>query len=149
MAISTRTDLGNVKISDQVAASIILYIFDSADMSEKIWPASERGREFGRTPRILDSDSDFASTIQTNTDESGDLTIEFSVIVRFGVSIKALTRELSDRIAERLQYILGIKPSKIIINIAGVKSRHIAARNTRTIYRYDKENKSDKTSDES
>lgn len=144
MAISKRTDLGEVRISEQVAAGIILYIFDSPDMSDKIWPASERGREFGRMPRILDSDSDFASTIHTVTDESGNLTIEFSVIVRFGVSIKTLTRELSDMIAERLHYILGIKPSKIIINIAGVKSRHIAKRNTRTIYRYGMENESDK-----
>ena len=65
------------------------------------------------------------------------MTIEFSVIVRFGVSIKTVTHEFSDRIADSMLYILGIKPTKIIINIAGVKSKQIARRNTRTIYRYD------------
>ena len=149
MAISTRTDLGEVKITDKVIADTIIEIFYSPDIYDKIWPASERGREFGRAPRILDSDSDFASTIQTTTDESGKMTLEFSVIVRFGVSIKTLTRDISDEIADRLQYVLGIRISTIIINIAGVKSKHIAKRNTRTIYRYDKENKSENTPDES
>ena len=138
MAISVKTDLGTVKISDQVIGGIITDILDSPDLSKKIWPAEDRGRQFGRRPKIVDSD--IASYIETSADDNGDVTIEFSVIVRFGVSIKTLTRDIADRIVDRMQYILGIKPSVIIINIAGVKSRQIATRKTRTIYRYDKEN---------
>ena len=138
MAISVKTDLGTVKISDQVIGGIITDILDSPDLSKKIWPAEDRGRQFGRRPKIVDSD--IASYIETSADDNGDVTIEFSVIVRFGVSIKTLTRDIADRIVDRMQYILGIKPSVIIINIAGVKSGQIATRKTRTIYRYDKEN---------
>ena len=135
MAISVKTDLGTVKISDQVIGGIITDILDTPDMSKKIWPAEDRGRQFGRRPKIVDSD--IASYIETSADDNGDVTIEFSVIVRFGVSIKTVTHEFSDRIADSMLYILGIKPTKIIINIAGVKSKQIARRNTRTIYRYD------------
>ncbi len=141
MTISRKTELGEVKISDQVAADIITAIFEAPDMSDKIWPATERGHAIGKRSMIAEivdiGDTDFASNIETETDASGNVTIEFSVIVRFGVSIKTVTHEFSDRIADSMLYILGIKPSRIIINIAGVKSRQIARRNTRTIYRYD------------
>ena len=144
MAICTKTELGDVKISDQVVAGIISDIMAQPEMSDRIWSATENGHRIGKKKGIAEiidlGDSDLASNIDVDTDDTGDVSIEFSVIVRFGVSIKALTRSLSDQIAERMQYILGMKPSVIIINIAGVKSKQIARRNTRTIYKYTSDN---------
>lgn len=134
MALSTRTDLGEIRISDHVVAGIITDIMEEPDFYGKVWPATERGREFGRGPRI--ADSDFEIDIQTSADDLKSITIEFSVIVKFGISIKTTTHSLADHITDNMLYILGTRPSVIIINIAGAKSKHIARRNTRTIYKY-------------
>ncbi len=141
MAIIKETELGVVKVSNQVVAGIISDIMADPDMSYKIWPATEHGHRIGKKKgfaEIIDmGDSDLASNIEVSSDKSGNVTIEFSVIVKFGLSIKAITRSLADKIAESMHYVLGIKPSVIIINIAGVKSKQIARRNTRTIYKYE------------
>ncbi|MBR2546895.1 MAG: Asp23/Gls24 family envelope stress response protein [Eubacterium sp.] len=140
MAISIETELGEVKITRQVIAGIISDIMSEPGMSDRIWPATEHGHAIGKRSMIAEivdiRDTDFASNIEVTTADSGEVTIEFSVIVRFGVSIKTLNRTLSDRIVNDMHYLLGVSPSVIIINIAGVKSRQIARRNTRTIYRY-------------
>ena len=140
MAITTRTDLGEVRISKKIIADMISSILSDPELSGRIWPATEHGHAIGKRTKIAEivdlRDSDFASNIEADTDQAGDVTVEFSVIVRFGESIRALTRTIADRIAETMQYTLGIKPAVIIINIAGVKSKQIARRNTRTIYKY-------------
>ena len=141
MAVTVRTDLGEVKISEQVIAGIISDVLAESEISDRIWPATAKGHRIGKRSmigEIIDpGDSDLASNIETVTDKNGAVTVEFSVIVRFGISIKAATRLLSDKIVDAMEYILGIRPSVMIINIAGVKSKQIARRNTRTIYRYD------------
>ncbi len=140
MAVSVKTELGDIKISDQVIAGIISDVSSDPDIQDRLWPATEKGRRIGKRSMISEiidpGDSDLASNIEARSDDSGRVTLELSVIVRFGISIKAATRMLSDRIADSMEYILGLRPSVIIINIAGVKSRQIARRNTRTIYRY-------------
>lgn len=141
MAVIGKTELGEIKISDDIIANIISDVLNSPEICDKIWPATVHGHKIGRKSKIAEivdlGDSDLVSNISVSTDDQGDVTIEFSVIVRFGISIKSSTKMLSDQIAENMQYILGVKPSIIIINIAGVKSRQIAKRNTRTIYRYE------------
>ena len=115
MAIIRKTDLGEVKVTDQVVAGIISDIMTDPDMSDRIWPATEHGHRIGKKKWIAEiidlGDSDLASNIDVSSDDSGNVTIEFSVIVKFGLSI----------------------------NIAGVKSRQIAKRSTCTIYKYSSE----------
>ena len=127
------TGLGEIKISDQVIANIILDAMSETDMTDSIWPATVHGRMLGRRTRTVDSE--FASNIECNHSEEG-FTIEFSVIVKFGISIKKTTKDLSDRIHDDTGYMLGIMPDKITINIAGVKSRNTARRNIKAVYRY-------------
>lgn len=134
MSIIRSTELGEVKISDQVIARIISDAMSSDDIADDIWPSTERGFQIGLLPKLVDAE--FASNIETQLTEEG-IELEFSVIVRFGASIKQTTRILADRVHDDMRYILGIAPSVITINIAGVKSKQTARRNTKAVYRYE------------
>ena len=135
MSFARTTELGEVKISDQVIASIITEVISDQSVSERIWPATVHGRQIGVLPKIVDAE--FASNIFSGSEEDGAIYLEFSVIVKFGISIKKATKELADNIEDSMNYQLGIAPDVITINIAGVKSRHTARRNTKVVYRYD------------
>lgn len=135
MSFGKNTELGEVKISDQIIAQIILDAMDHEKIRDKIWPATVRGRQIGLLPKIVDAE--FASNMNIDSDENDRLTLEFNVIVKFGESIRSITRMLADNIEESLKYLLGINTSVITINIAGVRSRQIARRNTKAVYRYE------------
>ena len=135
MSLEKKTELGDVKISDQVIANIITKTMSAADYNEKIWPATLKGRQIGVLPKIVDAE--FASNIIVELDDNDTVILEFSVITRFGVSIRRITRRLSDQIHDDIKYSLGLNASMITINIAGVKSRHIARRNTKAVYKYE------------
>ena len=137
MALSRKTDLGEIKISDQIIEDMITDIFSGPDMRNKIWPPSKYAYKIGKLHGIADPGSGLE--LESTSDKEGRIKIEFSVIVRFGISIRKTTREFSDKLYESMKYQLGIEPDVIIINIAGVKSKQIARRNTRVIYKYDNE----------
>ena len=134
MALIKTTDLGDVRVSDQVIARIISDAMSEEDMTENIWPSTERGFQIGLLPKIVDAE--LASNIEAKATDEG-VSLEFSVIVRFGASIKKLTKTLADRIHDNMEYILGVAPDVITINIAGVKSKQTARRNTKAVYRYE------------
>ena len=135
MSFEKNTELGEVKISDQIIAQIILDAMESENIRDRIWPATVRGRQIGLLPKIVDAE--FASNMNIDSDENDRLTLEFNVIVKFGESIRSVTHILADNIEESLKYLLGINTSVITINIAGVRSRQIARRNTKAVYRYE------------
>ena len=135
MSIVKNTDLGEVKISDQVIAQIISDSMSTEGIKGKIWPATVHGRQIGVLPKIVDAE--FASNIVIASKDDETITLEFSVIVKFGTSIRKITRALADTISDNMKYIIGITPSVITINIAGVKSKQIAKRNTKAVYKYE------------
>lgn len=135
MTVSRKTELGEIKINDQIVEDLIMDIITSDEMRRKVWPAPSKGHKIGRLTGIHDPGADL--DLISDTDEEGLVSIEFSVIVRFGISIKKTTRILADELADSMKYTLGVRPSVITINIAGVKSKLIAKRRTRTIYRYE------------
>ena len=137
MALSSRTDLGEIKISDQIIEDMITDIISGPDMRNKIWAPAKYAYKIGKLHGIADPGSGLE--LEASRDEEGRVKIEFSVIVRFGISIRKTTKEFSDKLFESMKYQLGIEPDIIIINIAGVKSKQIARRNTRVIYKYDNE----------
>lgn len=134
MSIAKITELGEVKISDQIVAQIISDSMSAEGIKNKIWPATVHGRQIGLLPKIVDAE--FASNVVINTLDDGSITLEFSVIVKFGQSIKKITKELADLVSDNMKYMLGVTASIITINIAGVKSKQVAKRNTKAVYKY-------------
>ena len=135
MTVSKETRLGTISLSNEVFAQIIFDGLLQEPCIDRIWPSTPRGRQVGIIDRF--TDSEFALYISAGRDADERITLEFSVIVQFGLSIKSLTGTLADYIADRILAMEGDRPSMITINIAGVRSRHKARRNTKVVYHYE------------
>ncbi len=135
MAVSKETQLGTVSISDIMFAQMIAESFKIPACEERVWPATKKGRQIGSDQKY--SLSEFAGHIEIEKSLDGEsVDLAFSVIVRFGTSIRRLTDALGDAIAEEILKRLGRKPQQITIRVTGVKSRQIARRNLEVIKRY-------------
>lgn len=137
MALLRETESGMVRISDGIIASIVQDVIRSKGFENVIWPASKRGKLVRGTDM---PDADFVSSFSSEYDDTGVLHLEFGVIVRFGISIRMITRKVSDLILNELRKASFYDPVSIVINIEGVKSRRrIARRSTRAKYFYEAE----------
>ena len=135
MTLSKETELGTISVSNVLFAQIIADSFQRADCRDRVWPATKRGRQIGSDAKF--SVSDFAGAIEVEPSfDGGSVDIEFSVIVKFGTSIRKLTDVISDYIADTIYEKQGKKPNQIKIRIVGVKSRQMARRNLEVIKRY-------------
>lgn len=135
MTISKDTGLGEIAVSDILFAQVISECFKSETCQGRVFPATRKGRQIGSNQRY--SLSEFAGHIETEKSADGEsVDLTFSIIVKFGTSIRSLTDVLGDDIAESLEKRLGQKPRQITIRITGVKSRQIARRNLEVIKRY-------------
>lgn len=134
MGLKKETSLGSINLSNSIFAQLIFDGMESSKCKDKIWPASPKGRPIGIVNKYMDTE--FAMYIETGR-EKGRLILEFSVIVKFGISIKRTTEFLSDYVAKNIEEIIGEKPAKITINIAGIKSRHKVRGKTKVVYRYE------------
>jgi Uncharacterized protein conserved in bacteria len=135
MTLVKDNDLGSITISNLIFAQIIFDGMMQPECKDMVWPATKRGRQVGIVNKF--TDNEFALYIDVDYDDEGRLVIEFNVIMKFGVSIKKITKILADYIAREIKLDCGKNPSIITINIAGVKSRHKAKRNTKVVYRYE------------
>ena len=135
MTLSRETELGTISVSNILFAQIIADSFQQASCRNKVWPSTKKGRQIGSDAKF--SISDFAGNIEVEPSFDGDsVDIEFSVIVKFGTSIRKLTDAVADYIADTIYQKQKKKPNQIKIRIAGVKSRQVARRNLEVIKRY-------------
>lgn len=135
MTISRETQLGTISVSNLLYAQIIAEGFRQEGCEGKIWPATRKGRQIGTDQKF--SISEFASHIEAEESFEGDsVDLEFSVIVKFGTSIREITGIVADFIAETVEAKLGKKPCQIAIRISGVKSRQVARRSLEVVERY-------------
>lgn len=135
MTISRETDLGTISISNAIFAQIILDAFEQESCQGKVWPATKRGRQLGGDQ--MPSAADYGGYIEAERSFDGKtIDLEFSVIIRFGTSIRRVTEALGNFIAEEIREKQGRYPNQIKIRIAGVRSRQIARRNLEVIKSY-------------
>ena len=71
-----------------------------------------------------------------NTKLYGRLSVR-ELLQMFGGVYGMDKKEISDRIEEKIKEMLGLKTESITINISGVKSKQVAKRRTRVVYRYE------------
>lgn len=136
MTLSKETKLGTISVSDVLFAQIIGECFTREYCKDRVWPATKRGRQIGSDAKF--NVAEFANHIEVchSTDEI-HLNLEFSVIVKFGTSIRKICDRMADTIADEIKQKTGKKPFQIKIRIAGVKSKQIAKRNLEVIKEYD------------
>ena len=135
MTLSRETDLGTISVSNILFAQIIAESFEQEACRGKVWPATRKGRQIGNDQKY--SISEFASHIEAEPSfDKSSVDLEFSVIVKFGASIRRLTDAVCDYIADELYKKQGKKPCQITVHISGVKSRQTARRSLEVVKRY-------------
>ena len=138
MTLSRETELGTITISNLLFAQVIADSFQADGCQGKVWPSTKKGRQIGSDGKF--NISEFANNIEVEQEFEGDrVDIEFSIIVKFGTSIRNITDDISDYVAETIYQKQGKKPNQIKIRIAGVKSRQVARRNLEVVKRYETE----------
>lgn len=137
MRMEKRNGLGVIHVPNTLIARIIYRAMKIPECDEKIWPATPRGRQIGIVPGF--NDSEFAMYISSKVDDEDGMYVEFSVIIRFGTSIRLLTKKLADNIAENMMDSFECGHLEMTINIAGVKSKRKAKRNIKVVHRYEKQ----------
>ncbi len=136
MSLKKTNDLGTISIANSVIAQIIFDGMEQEGCRNRIWPSTPRGRQIGKVARFMDTE--FSMYLDPQYDQDERIHLEFSVLCRFGISIRQTTKVLADYIAETIKSYSGRYPAEIIINIAAVKTRNKKARrNTRVVYRYE------------
>lgn len=135
MSLKIENELGQMKVSNTIISQIIYSGLANLNLENKIWPATSRGRQIGMVSRF--TDSELSMYINCSFSDDGTLLLEFSTIVKFGVSIKKITKNLSDYIYDFIKESFGNEKLQITINIVGVKSKQKAKRNTKVVYRYE------------
>ena len=132
MSLSISNELGKIKLDPVVIAGIVYECTDAPDVRGNLWIASGKRHITGIIPVIKDLDK----SIRFGYDND-KLSIELNVVIKFGISISNATKVFSDRIEEKIKEMLGLKTESITINISGVKSKQVAKRRTRVVYRYE------------
>ena len=97
---------------------------------------SSRGAREVRICTLLDKPDGRRVEIDVDYIDGMRISLEFSVIIRFGLSIRRVTKRLADDIRSAAEESLGLDVARITINIAGVRSRKDARRNTKVVFDY-------------
>jgi uncharacterized alkaline shock family protein YloU len=110
------TEFGTIKISDSVPGSAVKRVV--ANMEGRVLLSTPKGRQSG----------DEHSFIVTEYAD-GRVDITLYIILRFGVSIQTVARELADGVRAEIPRVLGISPNLIRIVITGLQARNLSRRN--------------------
>lgn len=135
MTLSKKTSLGTISVSDLFFAQIIADSLQQEACAGKAWPSTRRGRQIGSEQKI--NIGDLAGHIEVNPSmDTEAIDLEFSIITKFGTSIRKLTDNIADYIADTVYEKQGARPNQIKIRITGVKSRQTARRELEVIKNY-------------
>ena len=118
MALEKQTDYGKITISDKVFEELISNFCQLPELYDRIWLASK-------------------PNIKSRYNDSGRIEINLSVYVKFGQSIKGVSKELADKIDDSICRKTGTNPSLINVNVSGVKSGTLVRRNIDIPVEYD------------
>lgn len=135
MTIARETDLGRISISNAIFAADHHGRHGTGKLPRKGLAVHQAGTPAGRR---ADADAaDYGSHIEAERSLDGEsIDLEFSIIIRFGTSIRRVTDALGGFIAQAIYEKQGRYPHQVKIRIAGVRSRQIARRNLEVIKNY-------------
>lgn len=116
MPLQRETEYGKITISNELLKEVI---DDACQKVGKdiVWPANKLN-------------------LNGSYDDDERIVLSFSVIIKFGVSINETCKQVSDYIAERIKNRSGNFPSKITINVVGVKSKNVVKRLMEVVCEY-------------
>ena len=132
MTLSKNTELGQITVSDQIFADMLIDAAKSPECEGKVWPSTKRGKIIPEGRSYL---SDVASVIDVEKDEDM-LCLDIYVVIKFGASIKKVVESLCSHIADTIMERQGTGPVHINVHVTGVKSKQVARRDLLVIKEY-------------
>ena len=117
MSLTRETDYGKITVSNEVFKETIESACNNPECASEIWIANK-------------------PAIEAEYGEDGRISLEFSVVAKFGTPIKSLCKIVADDVAEQIRARSGKLPSIIKINVVGVKSKSIVKRSMEVICEY-------------
>lgn len=125
---NVETKLGDIHFSQNVINKIVTKAIESCDGKAEI--LHYKGKYKNVVPGLaskMNLYDEGAGGIQFTSDEDG-IEIKVYIVVRFGVSIKNITKKIIDSIYDDMQTILQEKPKKVTVVVTGTLSKNIAKR---------------------
>jgi uncharacterized alkaline shock family protein YloU len=123
MSYRETSEFGTIKISDSVPGAALRRVI--ADMEGRAVLSTPKGRPIRFSARAAGDEYSFIET--EYVDGSVDITVY--IIVRFGVSIQTVVREVAGGVRAELARVLDIKPNLVRVVITGVQSQNLSKRN--------------------
>lgn len=124
MFYKIETPEGNISIEKAVIGKIITEIIDQFD--GKVRLSNHKGKGRGFVAKIGGIDD--TNYIEIEMGLHG-LEIKIYVVIRFGTSIKMITKNLIEEIKKNIEDYLDMKVNSISIIVAGIASKQVARRN--------------------
>ncbi len=117
MALVKETEYGKIILSNELFKEAIENACMLPETSGKLWIANKPG-------------------INAKYNDSGKVSLEFSIVAKFGIPISDTCKHLADALAEQIRNRSGEYPSEIKINVVGVKSKNIVKRAMEVVCEY-------------
>ncbi|MDR2088038.1 MAG: Asp23/Gls24 family envelope stress response protein [Clostridiales Family XIII bacterium] len=121
MFYEVKTQGGTIALDRAVLGQIIRR--ETAAFPGKVMLSNAKGKPVG-------DDSGFFDCAWS---EAGAFELRVFVVLRFGVSISAVTQELIRRLRTRIEALTGVRAARVVIIVKGVLSKHISRRNLEII----------------
>ncbi len=126
MPISEKTKYGTITITDHIYASIVEDVLEEENFSGIVWVSTKRGKVV----------TDALQSMKIGQAEN-EIVISLYIVVKFGISIKKICKEFADRLADKVVDACGNSELRILINVAGIKSKNIARRDVEVVFKYE------------
>lgn len=126
--IKKKTKFGDIHFSQNVINRIVINAIQSCNGKAEL--NNYRGKYKNMVPGLasrMNLYDEGAGGIQLSKEDEG-MNITVYIIVRFGVSIKSITKKIIDYIYEYMEKILNEKPKKVTVIVTGTLSKNIAKR---------------------
>ncbi len=135
MALSKNTDLGQITISDQIFAGMLIEAIRCPECEGRVWPSTKRGRIIPESGRSYESE--VAGSIEVSRDDADDtLYLNVYVVIKFGAGIKKVVEAMCSYMAGIITERQGERKVSVMVHVTGVKSKQVARRELLVIKEY-------------
>lgn len=131
-AFKEKNNIGKISISEGAIAQMV--VSEIKKDSNNFYITNSKGKRTSKVYKTMGGSS--AANIEV-VSENNKISITAYLIIRFGMSIKKATDELTENIRRQIELATGQNPAKITLVITGVKSKKTAKRNIEVIKEYD------------
>lgn len=124
MLYKKETKEGTIYIDKSVVGKIILEAVEQFD--GKVLLSNHKGKTSGIVPIIGSIDDRDFMDIEV---KKKGIDIRFYIVIRFGTSIKRVTKALIARIKKNTERITGLEVESIVVVVTGIVSKQMVRRN--------------------